>query len=218
MDINKFSDGLYHIPGFLSNDPTALTALQAMIPKALRYNKKYETASPKRFSTRFLLDSGNIFFDSAGYSSLRKSSFALSLAGFVESLVPPGENSCFRLDHVGFVRALPGAPLQQEHNDFANCTAESPRKAVLFIAPEKIETQNGCTGFLIHDDDKRQDKSTWIYPELQAGDAILMRGDIVHRGGYNSSKNTRNLVFCVFDCSKDFKLLPDLGCFTPPIK
>ena len=217
MNKQVLADGLFHIRGFLSaqakelGTPNALDALQRMILDALRLRKLYEVASPKRFSTRFVLNGANVFFDATRRRSLQKSSFAKALPVLVDSMLPPGENLHFRLDHVGFYSAMPGAPLQSSHRDFANCSAEHPRKVVLFIAPQTLTEENGTTGFLLRDDDN---DAKWVYPELQAGDAILMRGDIVHRGGHNKSHETRNLVFCVFDSTPSFTILDDLGCYT----
>ena len=67
--------------------------------------------------------------------------------------------------------------------------------------------KNGVTGFRVGGE--------WVFPDLDPGDAILMRGDKVHRGGRNRCAKARDLVFCVFDATPAFRVLPGLGCYHP---
>lgn len=65
---------------------------------------------------------------------------------------------------------------------------------VLFVAPWDVPVSMGPTEFRLHSHiDTNVDQV--LAPELRAGDAVLMHGGVVHRGGANPSARWRAVAF-----------------------
>jgi hypothetical protein len=211
--VDRIADGLFVIRSFLGtlssmHKVNYVSALQRMVDDALVHGVVNEEASKRRLSMRFGLHA-NMFCDDKGNPTM----LASSLPGIVNTLIPSNGNG-FRMDHIGFYHAKSHAPVQSAHVDFRDCSTALPRKVVLFIAPMAMNRYNGVTAFFTGDDRTMQgDEKYWTHPELNAGDAIFMRGDKLHRGGRNSSRYPRNMAFCVLD-SESTESNKRLGCYS----
>ncbi len=123
------------------------------------------------------------------------------LIGWAERMMAPVSSSV-QLSAGEMIQIQPGEPAQLPHRDSDSWSqvplGEAPIVVNAIIALDATTEQNGAThvapGSWAWDADRSADPQEFSRAVMAAGDAVLFRGDTIHGGGANDSRNRRRVL------------------------
>lgn len=127
------------------------------------------------------------------------------LIGWAERQIAPDRTAgsgAIMMNAAEFIQIEPGESRQQAHRDTDSWPeaqlGQLPLAVNAIIALDRFTTENGAT--YVAPDSWRWDRSRRAKPDeyaravMDAGSAVLFRGDLIHRGGENNSDDRRRAL------------------------
>ena len=106
-----------------------------------------------------------------------------------------------QLNAAEYIEIGPGEPAQFPHRDTDSWPALVEHDPIIvnaIVAIDETTLDNGATwvapGSHAWDRDRRVTDGEWARATLSPGDAVMFRGDVVHRGGANETDRRRRVV------------------------